>query len=488
MLRRLGARTGFSICLWATLCSLTSEVAAAQLLPPQDLSTVELNDEERARLATEFAPALVFHQAEEYFPLSPLFSIEMSTPDTGLPVSYARPQISLLGTPESRIRSYRALTLRQKAELATVYYRAYPSRMSGEPVVVLEYWLYYVRNEYRIRATPLPFSFNVNHPNDLEHIHVILRSLAGDTFVVDSVYASAHEGTMPANRYRYPQADHQGGTRFSVELGSHAMAPDIDENGRFTPGPDGHSGEKMVWGIRDEGRLGILYQPSYMDERFVDRAPVLVHSPGGATLGDTGAEFALERLTYRLVPVESLEADFASLSLTESEREEAFEVDMFWVKRLFGGDNGSSETLLIPPRAQIGGESVGIDRWSSSETGILVGTSFGVEEHGLFLGWRYSLLHSKWYLPDPVLELNGSVTERNQYLSSQFLLSYPIHGLTRMFGGRELIIDSITFARRQWNWMGGFELRLGHMRIQAGGHSGGDVSPLTQELRVAYLF
>src|SRR5207244_2058950 len=91
-------------------------------------SPADLNAEEQSRLAETFAPILVFHPDEKYFPCSPLFA---STP---------------LGTPESRTERYLALTIEERANLATVYYRAYRLQRRSEEVIVVEYWFYYVQD------------------------------------------------------------------------------------------------------------------------------------------------------------------------------------------------------------------------------------------------------------------------------------------------------------------------------------------------------
>ena len=90
---------------------------------------------EQARLAEQFAPVLVFHPSEQYFPTNPLFQLKDGQ------------SWKSLGTPDSRNEIYQNLSLPEKAKLATVYYRAYPAWNSNEPVIILEYSLYYVHND-----------------------------------------------------------------------------------------------------------------------------------------------------------------------------------------------------------------------------------------------------------------------------------------------------------------------------------------------------
>ena len=438
----------------------------------------ELTPEEQTRLAEQFAPVLVFHPEEQYFPANPLFSLRSAT---------RRSWKSLLGTPESRNEAYSNLPLEEKARLGTVFYRAYPAWTDGEPAVVLEYWLYYVHNDYRARGNVLPFWFDAAHPNDLEHIHLVLRTdpSAGEfKYRVDKVYASAHEGKIPANRYQYRDGKHQGPTRFLVELGSHALAPDIDEDGLFTPGTDGDSGAKVLWGIRDRGITWPRYKTSYMTPRSNGNAIVFSHG-GTSDVRDTesGTHFA-----YRLAPVDSLSDRFAQLDLSDGERDHAFETDVFWFNRIFGKDNGRSDKLLVPPRAVVGTKSVGIAGPSSRERIFLVGTVLNAREPGLLAGGRYGFLTSSRYLPDVLFQVDGVVTRKNGYLMPGVLFSYPLDGFTKIMAGKSLVTDSLTFERTQWDWVGAIEVRLGDMRISAAARSSGSVRQSAKEFRLFYAF
>ena len=445
---------------------------------PADLGAqqIRLTPEQQVRLAEQFAPVLVFHPEERYFPTSPLFPIESELKG----IDAALPQTQL-GTPETRTAFYETLPLEEKAKIATVYYRAYPAHNSGGDLIVLEYWFYYVRNDYRVRSNVLPVWMSGNHPNDLEHIHLVVRGDAG-RYVVDEIYASSHEGKIPANRYRYRNA-HAGPTHFLVEQGSHALAPDIDEDGEFTIGTDGNSGAKIVWGIRDRGYTWPKYRKSYMDARTYGKSITFAYGFQG------GAGSAQESsLPYRLVPVDAIVEDFSRLDLTESQRKSAFEDQAFWFTRVFGRDNGRSNALIMPPPAKSGGKSVGVKEVSSSERRLLVGTVLNVESQGLFVGGRYSYLTPSMYLPDLMFQIDGIVTRDGKYLSPQFLISYPLDGFTRIMGGRALVTDSLSFSRRQWDTFGTIEVRLGDMRISATTRSTGPIRGGAKEFRLFYAF
>src|SRR5687767_5876349 len=87
----------------------------------------ELTAETQRRIAEQFAPLLVFHPSEQFFPTSPLFPLEHKlalTDGTDRPVSQ-RGASAQLGTTTERRSFYEALTPRGKANLASVYYRAY---------------------------------------------------------------------------------------------------------------------------------------------------------------------------------------------------------------------------------------------------------------------------------------------------------------------------------------------------------------------------
>jgi hypothetical protein len=418
---------------------------------------------------------LVFHPEEAFFPTDPLFSLDSlagSAPASG----ESGPEA--LGTPASRADAYLSLSVGEKSRQGTVYDRACVARPGGHPRVVLEYWLYYVRNDYRVRGNLLPFWFDGSHPNDLEHIHLVLRPEGDEVegFAIESGYASAHEGKVPVHRFR-PRPDAGRHIRFLVERGSHALAPDLDGDGVYTPGPDGDSGYKTIWGVRDRGITWARYKADYMDAR--DReAIVLEHDPAS----DNGT------LPYRLAPVADLDARFSALDLTDADREAAFEDERHWFRRLFGGDNGSSESLLRPPVPRVDTESVGIRPFESGERGVMLGATFSFEEPGLFLGGRYAFLNGSEWLPDLFLEADGILTRDKAYVSSRLLATYPLDGSTRIMAGRSLITDSIRFDRRQWDWVGVIEFTLGRMRVSGMGRTIGPLSGLSKEFRLFYLF
>ena len=450
-------------------------------LPVLHAEEPKLSAEDQARLAHQFAPVLEFDSSEKFFPASPFFSLENLSPDGD-----RKTTLSHLGTTESRTASYLELNLREKAKVATVYYRAYPANRSGTAVVVLEYWFYYVRDEYRVRGNILPIWMGGSHPNDLEHVHIVLRRDAAGKFVVVEVLASAHEGKIPANLFKFGSAVHVGPTHLIVELGSHALAPDIDEDGIFTPIVDGDSGSKLQWGIRDRGYTWIRYRRSYMNPRT--SGITFEEESAAAARPETGSDGQAPRQSYRLASVDSLNAEFARLKLTDKERKKTFETSTFWFPRVFGRNNGRSKALLMPAAPRTGGSSIGIQSVSSSERFLLTGAALNMDAPGILVGGRYSFLTRPLYVPDFVFETDGIVTRNKNYLSPQFLLSYPFDGFTRIMFGKSLVTDSLSFNSRQWDTVGTIEVHLGDMRISASARSIGPVRSVSKEFRLFYAF
>jgi hypothetical protein len=439
-----------------------------------------LSADVKARLAQQFAPVLVFNSAEKFFPVSPFFSF-----DTKAPITDKESTLRRLGTTESRTATYLEMSLADKAKLATVHYRAYPAKRNGKNVVVLEYWFYYVRDEYRVRANILPIWAGGSHPNDLEHVHLVLRQVHPGIFEVEEAFASSHEGKIPANRYKYGEPGHDGSTHFLVELGSHALAPDINEDGIFTTGTDGSSGSKLQWGIRDRGYTWPRYRSSYMTPRS-GNSVVFEEETAAMSSGHTESAGATQVNSYRLESVESLSMNFARLDLSGKELKKSFETPTFWFPRMFGRDNGRSKALLVPSPPKSGGDSVGILGVSSSERFLILGTALNTDEPGFLVGGRYAYLTRSLIIPDFILETDGILTKDKSYLSPQFLLSYPFDSFTRIMFGKSLVTDSWSFSPRQWDTVGTIEVRLGNMRISASARSLGPVRAVTKEFRLYY--
>jgi len=473
-------------------------LAGQKELAAETAGRLALGLRQETPLAERFAPVLVFHPDERFFPCSPLFQLDSAASrlDTG---STSRDEIlKVLGTPETRKENYLSLTLQEKADIATVYYRAY--RVEGDRrEVVIDYWLYYQWNDYRVRPGFSPFWFDGSHPNDMEHVHVVLElgpdeSEASSNSIhkgprVRSILASAHEGTAPANRYQPSGRGPQEAPHILVELGSHATAPDANQDGVYTPGLDGDSGYKMLWGTRDEGKLWSRYSPNYMEPRNGDGIVLFCNGAAGPAGNEAETGPRKPCFQYRLAHVDELHEQFSQLGLSGEELEQAFETKASWLERLSGKSNGDSDKLVIPPSINPESRPLGVKDFSKTEKGIMLGGTSLTGEPGVFLGGRYSFLNGSKYFPDLMLEADGVLTvEGKGYLSLSTLLSYPIDAITRVFGGAGLVTDTIDFRHRQWDWIVGLEVRVGHLRFSGAGRSTGAIADSGFDLRVSYFF
>src|SRR5262249_28458370 len=131
-----------------------------------------------------------------------------------------------------------------------------PSRMA------VEYWCHYVFNNYMFRSGLIGWRAADNHYNDLERVIVVLEPAGGArepltsvaaarrAYVIRRVVAEAHDGSVTANVLDVdPAHPLQPPVAILVERGSHAMAPDVNGDGRVTPGIDVNASAKFVWGI-----------------------------------------------------------------------------------------------------------------------------------------------------------------------------------------------------------------------------------------------
>jgi len=311
-------------------------------------------------IAREFAPTLVYHPQELYFPTN---SIAVPALDPW-PV---------------RVSRYDALTTQEKLDRASLAYRVFPRSQDGQTEIVVEYWCYYVYNAYRIRGAWLPYRASANHPNDLERLYVVLRSKdpgwpaaaadgdawARENFEILRVVANAHDGSIPPNQFRVREGDRlQDPVRVLVERGSHAMAPDVNRDGRFTPNVDSTGVSKVRWGIRDSGSTWRWYLKSFMDER--DASAVSLCGPVPSTGLDPP-----DCPRYALYPADDLQRWFQELQLSETARDDVVGRTS-WVMRTFG--DARVEGLMAPLDEADGHEFARmLRRRKRTETGFAAG-------------------------------------------------------------------------------------------------------------------
>jgi len=130
---------------------------------------------------------------------------------------------------------------------------------------LLEYWYYYPFDEGKPHA----------HIHDSEHMFIEVDKLGG---TVRNVFASDHDSFVPNNLYSVLVKDARPVSLplyATAEYGKHAMAPDLDRDGRFTRGVDDnlHPEPFEVWGLRDVGeKRGDIMEP-YRAKMSLPRYP-----------------------------------------------------------------------------------------------------------------------------------------------------------------------------------------------------------------------
>jgi len=140
---------------------------------------------------------------------------------------------------------------------------SYVRTLSYPGTWLIEYWFYY------------PFDEGKTHPHihDSEHFFVEVDKLGG---TVRNVFASDHDSFVPNNLYSTlvkkspPVALPLFAT---VELGKHAMAPDMYHDGRFTRGVDDnlHIEPYSFWGLRDRSAKFHFMMEPYLKSMSVPR-------------------------------------------------------------------------------------------------------------------------------------------------------------------------------------------------------------------------
>ena len=137
----------------------------------------------------------------------------------------------------------------------------YARTLSYPGTWLIEYWFYY------------PFDEGKAHPHihDSEHLFVEVDKLGG---TVRNVFASDHDSFVPNNMYStlVKNAPPVSLPLFATaELGKHAMAPDMDHDGRFTRGVDDnmHTESYAFWGLRDHSSTFNFMMEPYMKSMSV---------------------------------------------------------------------------------------------------------------------------------------------------------------------------------------------------------------------------
>ncbi len=433
--------------------------------------------EDEARVARFFAPALSFHPDEQFYParvFAPLGDLSNPTPEDARALA--------IGT---RVRAYLTIPVAQRLRSATVYYRVSP--LAGGPPrrVLVEYFFYYLFNPYQVHGGLIPFAFRATHAHDFERLALIVSwaeatSAGGwDPAVarVVAIYPSDHGHDVPDNVWRARADEHvPRPLHVIVELGSHAMAADINENGRFDPDIDMNVPAKFVWGIRDHGATWAEFKPGYM----TPREGVELVGPGGRDEDDlTAAPF-----TYGLAPVSRLTDGIALIARLAGEKGFGH---ASWTVRLFG-ETDPRTVVRVPKPGTDPARGSGDAAAAAYEHGFSVGVS---NLHGVvsFFGGGRWLVLGPQRLPDLLVDGQAAVNNEGRmfYVVDSFA-SYRIDYISRLLVGVGTIGDMRRAAEPRLDLLTGAEFRLGHLRVRPLARRKQPLRRTWADLRITYVF
>ena len=448
--RRPPGRAFFSLILWWAAGGFT-----VGLLHAAEPPSLALSPAQHAAIARAFAPTLVFHPFENYFPTN---SMRLSSSDD-----------LLAGRPENwpdRVARYRAMSPAEKLERAAVAYRVFSRVHRGRPEVVLEYWCYYVYNAFTVRGGWLPYRVRDNHPHDLERLYLVLtpthavnpdddaadEAWARGAFQIRSVIANAHDGSIPPNQYTARDDESLvPPLTVLVERGSHAMAPDLNRDGRFTPGVDSTSVLKLQWGIRDRGSTWGPYRASFMDGR--DESAVRLCGPAA----DQAEHDPCAR--YTLYPAADLQRWFGALQLSDRDRREILG-STSWLVRTFG--DVRIEKLMVPTDPPDGRVLDAMIGRPTAETGFVVGFKSVAHAPALIVGRRYVWAVPSRHAPDVVAEAMALFPSgRRRSFEATVWGSYGIDAITNALLGAGWFSEGQAI-----DVVAGVDLRVGRWRVR----------------------
>ena len=411
-------------------------------------------------LARAFAPTLVFHIDERFLPVSPLFPV-----DSFLALN-DRAAAEALGTPADRTHRYLQLSRDQQLGQAALSYRVFRESFSTPRRLVVEYWCHYVFNEYMFRGSILPWRATDNHSNDLERVFFIVEREGDDdqpvwtiaaarrAYVIRRIVTSA--GSVSANVLDVDTARPvHPPVAVLVERGSHAMAPDVDDDGLVRVGIDVNASTKFVWGIRDRGETGNWYRPARTDDR----------GNGARLCADAEADGETPCSPYRLDPAEPMQQWFEQLKWTRAGRDQVVGRSG-WVFRWLG--DVQVEELMIPPdRANADVVRKMTNRRAFSENGISIGTTVGAANRAVTLGARRAWMTPQRALPDLIALGSVSVNQRGASTATASLLGFfQLDVATKLLAGVTWSASPMQIGRGFWDLPVGVELRAGRVRIR----------------------
>lgn len=427
---------------------------------------------ERDSLARAFAPLFTFHPDEAYFPTdlpADLLRAGFVPGDTwkigdgALPIT-------------ARISAYEAWPLEQRLAAAVVHYRVVERDATLKPGQLrIEYWLYFVANRYRMKGGLIPFSANGDHVHDLEHVFLTIERRPGapadsvrpEDFGVRHVRASAHMGAIPNNQYEWRDGLAPARISLLVERGSHALAPDINHDRRFTPRADATGSKTFVWGIRDHGETWGRFNPRYQDERPADKAVRLLPAGGGENA--PSCDGFTHCATYRLWPVSEVPAadePRPPIGLDAT----ALYGSRGWAHAMFGEVDARQ---LVAPTAHPEGHNPRLmdGRLPRSERGVAIGFTPTLSKFTPFVSGRYSVGADVGHLP--MVTANATLLYPGRAIGElDASLSYPIDVIAKVLVGYQARADLATGDRERQSPHVGIEFRIGRWRYRLLGRNG----------------
>jgi hypothetical protein len=392
---------------------------------------------------------LVFHAEELYFPVNSMNEGAIERWST-------------------RVDDYRALTAGEKLKRAALAYRVYPRAGGRDAELIVEYWCYYVFNAYRIRGGWLPYRVSGDHPHDLERLYFVLtptgrhqggnqaadETWARDAWQISRVVANAHDGSIPPNQYNVPDGEALAlPPPMLVERGSHAMAPDVNRDGRFTPNLDHTAVSKVRWGIRDRGYTWRWYHESFMDVR--DESAVRLCGPVAVLELDPPA-----CPRYALYPAEDLQEWFQAVGLAVGDFDEVVGRTS-WLVRTFGDTR--VEHLIAPADLADGREfERALRRRTADESGFVAGLTTVDHAPTLVVSRRYFREVASSKYPDVLAEAVVLFPKgRRALLEATVWGSYNLDAITNVLVG----VGWFSEIQRASPIIG-VEVRLGRFRIR----------------------
>jgi len=451
------------VLVWSLNLLVTPALAADTTLSPP------LAPEEQAAIARAFAPVFIFHPDEQYFPISSTFPMTIES-DSASDLAATHGAREQLGSAAERAARYGALSKETKLALAAVGFRVFSRFRHGESEVIVEYWLHYVYNQFTIRGSYLPYRISRNHPQDLERLFLVLTPVPGApppsddageawaraAFRLRRIVANAHDGSVPPNEYEV-KGERRLDTpiRILVERGSHAMAPDIDHDGRFSPDVDSTSTGKLLWGIRDGGSIWGWYRKAHMDPR---NPPQAVHLCAPAASEEPSR---VECGPYRLYAIENLQRWFDALQLSASDRRDVIGHTSL-LTRTFS--NVRVEDLMVPGDPADGRAlDQMLRRRPRTGPGLLAGFATLSNGPGFAVGPRYTADVPSRRWPDVVAEAVALVPRgQPPVMKTSIFGSYSIDAMASVLIGA----DWISRAQPSADIVTGLEAHIGSILVR----------------------